>query len=179
MPTAWRYGPVFGAIPASPHPDAWQAVMGAPGFALGLRCKADAIAEIAFLPACPEQAPTSPLAAEAVRQLRAYLADPVHVFTLPVCATGTDFQRRVWAAITAIPCGEVRTYGEIATALGSTPRAVGQACGDNPLPLIVPCHRVVARAGMGGFSHHAAGWRPEVKRWLLLHESPPPALFAG
>lgn len=161
-----------------PHADAWQAVVGAPGFALGLRCDVDTMHVIEFLPACPEQPPANPLAAEAARQIRAYLDDSAYRFTLPLRATGTAFQRRVWAAIAAIPCGEVRSYGEIAQSLGSTPRAVGQACGDNPLPLIVPCHRVVARGGMGGFSHHAQGWLPEVKRWLLLHERPLPPLFA-
>lgn len=159
--------------------DTWHAVVGAPGFALGLRSDAHAIHMIAFLPPCPEQPPTNPLVAEAARQIRAYLADPGHVFSLPLRAAGTDFQRRVWAAIAAIPCGEVRTYGELAAELASTARAVGQACGDNPIPLIVPCHRVVARGSMGGFSHHAQGWLPEVKHWLLLHERPLPPLFAG
>lgn len=155
----------------------WQAVVCAPGFALGLRCDADTVHSIVFLPVRPEQPPTHPLAAEAARQIRAYLSDPAFVFNLPLRAVGTDFQRRVWAAITAIPCGEVRTYGKIAQSLGTTPRALGQACGDNPLPIIVPCHRVVSRTGMGGFNHHAAGWLPEVKRWLLEHERPPPPLF--
>lgn len=168
-----------GAKPGSPGTGAWQAVIGAPGFALGLRCDADFIHAVAFLPACPERPPTDPLAAEAVRQIRAYLCEPTHVFNLPLRVTGTDFQRRVWAAIAAIPCGEVRTYGELAADLSSTARAVGQACGDNPLPLIVPCHRVVARGSMGGFSHQSQGWLTEVKHWLLVHERPPPPLFAG
>lgn len=156
----------------------WQAIIAAPGFAIGVRCDTEAIEMIAFLREGPALAPANPLAAEAARQLQTYLRDPDHAFALPTRSPGTTFQRRVWAAIAAIPRGEVRTYGELAAPLGGTARAVGQACGDNPLPLIVPCHRVVARSGMGGFSHHAQGWLPEVKRWLLLHESHMPPLFA-
>ncbi len=157
--------------------DDWQTIVAAPGFAIGVRCDTEAVHMIAFLPEGPELTPANPLATEAARQLRAYLRDPNHAFALPTRSPGTAFQRRVWTAIAAIPRGEVRTYGELAAHLGSTARAVGQACGDNPLPLVVPCHRVVARSGMGGFSHHAQGWLPEVKRWLLLHESHVPPLF--
>lgn len=157
---------------------AWDAIVAAPGFALGVRCDAAALQAIAFLPPCAEVAPDKPLAAEAARQLRLYLRDPGHAFALPTRPSGTAYQCRVWAAIAAIPRGEVRTYGELAATLGSNARAVGQACGDNPLPVVIPCHRVVAKAGMGGFSHHAQGWLPEVKRWLLLHERPLPPLFA-
>jgi len=75
----------------------------------------------------------------------------------------------VWAAIRAIPPGEVRTYGELARALGSSARAVGQATGANPWPVLVPCHRVVAAQGLGGYvGWHAPG--RAVKRWLLRHE---------
>ena len=70
----------------------------------------------------------------------------------------------------AIPCGHVLTYGEIAAQLGSSPRAVGQACGNNPIPIVIPCHRVVAKSGMGGFMHHNGGFALDIKRWLLAHE---------
>lgn len=74
------------------------------------------------------------------------------------------------AAIAAIPRGRTATYGELATSLGSAPRAVGQACGANPFPLIVPCHRVTSAAGLGGFANAREGWLLEVKRWLLAFE---------
>jgi methylated-DNA-[protein]-cysteine S-methyltransferase len=70
----------------------------------------------------------------------------------------------------AIPRGRTLTYGTIAKALGSAPRAVGQACGANRFPVAIPCHRVVAAAGVGGFAHHAQGFHVDIKRWLLRHE---------
>ena len=147
------------------------AVLSAPGFSLGVQSDEDEIVEIHFLEPCPEVAPISPLAAEAVRQLKAYLADPAFVFGLPLRPSGTTFQRRVWEQIAAIPCGRTRTYGEVARSLNNAPRAVGQACGANPVPLVVPCHRVIgAGAGLGGFARHGGGFLLDVKRWLLTHE---------
>ena len=83
---------------------------------------------------------------------------------------GTAFQRRVWDRIAAIPRGETRTYGDLARMLRSAPRAVGQACGNNYFPLVIPCHRVVAAGGLGGFAHTSSGYLLDVKRWLLAHE---------
>jgi methylated-DNA-[protein]-cysteine S-methyltransferase len=149
----------------------YQAVIAAPGFCLGVRCDDSEIHAIEFLEPCTEVAPTNALAAETVRQLRAYLADPDFVFGLPLRPSGTSFQRRVWAQIAAIPGRQTRTYGEVAAALHNAPRAVGQACGANPFPLVVPCHRVVAAGGgLGGFARHGGGFLLDVKRWLLAHE---------
>ena len=149
----------------------YQAVVAAPGFALGVRCDDEEIIEIEFIEARPEVAPVNALAAETVRQLRAYLADPAFAFGLPLRPSGTAFQRRVWGEIAAIPPGETLTYGEVAKNLRNTSRAVGQACGANPFPLVVPCHRVVASAGgLGGFARHGGGFLLDIKRWLLKHE---------
>ena len=149
----------------------YQAVVGAPGFSLGVRCSAEEVIEIEFIEARPESAPATPLAAETARQIRAYLADPTFAFGLPLRPSGTSFQRRVWAEIAAIPCGQVRSYGAAAQALRNAPRAVGQACGANPFPLVVPCHRVIAaNQGLGGFARHGGGFLLDVKRWLLKHE---------
>ena len=151
---------------------AYNAIVAAPGFAIGVRCSLDEILAIDYLEPRTEQAPDTPLAAEAVRQLRAYLADPDFSFGLPLRPSGTAFQRRVWAEIERIPLGQVRTYGEVATSLHNAPRAVGQACGANPFPLVVPCHRVVASGGgLGGFARHGGGFLLDVKRWLLRHEN--------
>ncbi len=148
-----------------------QAVITAPGFSLGVRCNDDEITGIDFLEPCAASAPRTPLAREAVRQLRAYLAEPGFAFGLPLAAAGTPFQRRVWQAISAIPASQTRGYGELATAIGSGPRAVGNACGANPYPVVVPCHRVVAASGgLGGFARHRGGFLLDVKRWLLAHE---------
>lgn len=150
----------------------FQAVVAAPGFALGIRCDADELTAIEYLEAQPAQAPQTALAAEAVRQLEAWLADPDFVFGLPLRPAGTAFQRRVWAAIAAIPCGQTLTYGQVASQLHNAPRAVGQACGANPYPVVVPCHRVVASGGgLGGFARERSGFLLDIKRWLLAHES--------
>lgn len=152
---------------ASPY----QAVVSAPGFSLGVRCSDDEILDIEFLEPRAEVAPRTPLAKEAVRQLRAYLKDPRFAFGLPLAPAGTPFQRRVWAGIAAIPAGGTKTYGELAAAIGSGPRAVGNACGSNPYPVVVPCHRVVASGGgLGGFARKRGGFLLDVKRWLLQHE---------
>lgn len=149
----------------------FQAVIAAPGFSLGIRCSDDEIFEIEFLAPCAETKPASLLAQETARQLRGYLKDPDFVFTLPLAPAGTAFQRRVWAQIGAIPRGTTRTYGDIAKTLKSAPRAVGGACGANPYPLVVPCHRVVARnGGLGGFDRARDGLLLDIKRWLLAHE---------
>jgi methylated-DNA-[protein]-cysteine S-methyltransferase len=90
---------------------------------------------------------------EATRQLDRYFKRKLHRFDLPLAAHGTDHQKRVWAMMREIPFGETATYGGMAMALGSGPRAVGTACGRNPLPIIVPCHRVLASGGKeGGYS---------------------------
>lgn len=149
----------------------YQAVVAAPGFCLGVRCTEEEVIEIEYLEPCPEQAPANFLAAEVVRQLKAYLADPDFAFGLPLRPSGTTFQRRVWERISAIPTGTTRTYGDIAADLKNAPRAVGQACGANPFPLVVPCHRVVGCGdSLGGFSRQRGGFLLDVKRWLLTHE---------
>ena len=151
--------------------DNYQAIVAAPGFSLGVRCNDDEILVIDFLEARAELPPSTLLAHEAVRQLRAYLKDPAFTFGVPLAPAGTPFQHRVWAQIGAIPCGETRTYGDIAAALKSAPRAVGGACGANPYPLVVPCHRVVASGGgLGGFARERGGLLLDIKRWLLAHE---------
>lgn len=150
----------------------YQAIVAAPGFALGVQCDADEITGIEFLEPRSEQDPTTPLAAEAVRQLRAYLADPTFTFGLPLRPAGTVFQRRVWGEISAIPPGKTECYGALAKNLKNAPRAVGQACGANPYPLVVPCHRVIAAGGgLGGFNRQGGGFLLDVKRWLLNHEN--------
>lgn len=100
----------------------------------------------------------------------AYFVTHETCFDIPIALAGTPFQRRVWDALHAIPPGETRTYGEIARALGSGARAVGQACRANPCPIAIPCHRVVATQGLGGFSGDVTGRKLGIKRWLLRHE---------
>lgn len=150
----------------------YQAIVKFPGFNVGLFCNRDEITQIDYLPSGPEQAPKTPLAKEAVRQLRAYLKDAAFVFSLPLAPAGTHFQRKVWEQIEAIPPGHTTSYGELAKAIRSAPRAVGGACGANPYPVVVPCHRVIsASGGLGGFAKQRDGFLLDVKSWLLEHEN--------
>jgi len=129
------------------------------------------LAEVVYLPrSAGALAPTNALAERACAQIECYLADPGYRFELPLKYVGTAFQRRVWDRIAAIPRGQTMTYGDMARSLQSGPRAVGQACGTNHFPLVIPCHRVVAAKGLGGFAHNTSGYLIEVKRWLLRHE---------
>ncbi len=91
-------------------------------------------------------------------------------FNLNLELNGTQFQKKVWAVLQKIPAGKVKTYGDVAKQLNSSARAVGNACRANPIPLIVPCHRVVAKTGIGGFSGKTNGSSIDRKRWLLTHE---------
>jgi len=113
------------------------------------------------------------LAERAARQLERYREDPDAAFDLPLAVEGTPFQKSVWQAMCAIPRGRTRTYGDLAREIGGEARAVGQACGDNRLPIVIPCHRVVAADGVGGFAHATEGYLIEAKRWLLAHEIRP------
>jgi methylated-DNA-[protein]-cysteine S-methyltransferase len=150
----------------------FQAIVAAPGFCVGIRCDEEEIHALEYLEPCAEKEAKSALAAEAVRQLRRYIAGTDLTFSLPLRPSGTTFQRRVWEQIAAIPSHQTRTYGELAKTLHNAPRAVGQACGANRFPLIIPCHRVVATGGgLGGFARQRGGFLLDVKRWLLAHES--------
>lgn len=104
-------------------------------------------------------------------EMDAYFANPRHRFSCAIEPAGTAFQRRVWTLIAAIPAGSARTYGSLAKELQSSARAVGNACRANPVPLRVPCHRVVAASGLGGFAGDRRGRLLAIKRWLLDHEA--------
>lgn len=105
---------------------------------------------------------------QAVAELQAWFAGEQRDFTVPLAPAGTPFQRRVWQAMAAIPYGQTWSYGQLAAAVGSAPRAIGGACGRNPLPIILPCHRVVNHAGaLHGYSGAGA---LITKAWLLAHE---------
>lgn len=116
----------------------------------------------------------TPLLAEAARQLAAYFDGSLTAFDLPLAPAGSDHQKRVWQAMNEIPYGETRTYGELARQAESVARAVGGACGANPIPVILPCHRVVAANGDGGFSGKGG---LKTKAALLNIENPAPRLF--
>ena len=148
-----------------------------PKFKLGVRTRGEQVVEIKYLPlSAPSVEPKNPLAEKAARQLERYRDDPDVKFDFPVKIEGSPLERGVWDAMCAIPRGATRTYGEIAQQLGAhfpvTARDIGQACGENRLPIVIPCHRVVAADGIGGFGHATGGYLLEAKRWLLNHEAP-------
>lgn len=120
-------------------------------------------------------APTEPLLAECASQLEAYFSKRLTVFDLPIAPLGTDFQQRVWAALTKVAHGHTATYGDLAHGLGDAnlTRAVGAANGSNPIAIIIPCHRIIgANGSLTGYS--GGLWR---KQWLLAHESAQQQLF--
>ena len=152
----------------------WDAVLALPFGHLGVRCSTDALLELAYLPAStPPRAAAggrSALACALQAQLLAYCADPDFPFALPLAERGTAFQRRVWALMRQIPRGSVLRYGDAAQRLGSAARAVGGACRANPFAPIVPCHRIVAAGGLGGFAGSRGDDALAIKAWLLRHE---------
>ena len=142
-----------------------------PKMRVGIRIEGGVLTGIRYLPPeTPLKSPEGELAERAVRQIEHYKDDPDATFDLPLATDGTPFQRDVWRQISAIPRGRTRTYGDLARRIGAEARAVGQACGDNRFPIVIPCHRVVAADGLGGFSHHVDGYLMEAKKWLLKHE---------
>ncbi|MEW5756381.1 MAG: methylated-DNA--[protein]-cysteine S-methyltransferase [Pseudomonadota bacterium] len=138
---------------------------------LGIRCVDQALVEIDYLTAAQqfELVPMS-LALEVSRQLVEYFKGTRTEFTFPLHAGGTVFQQRVWQALMQIPYGTTMTYGALARELHSSARAVGNACRANPIPIVIPCHRVVGASGIGGYSGETTGDGIAIKRWLLEHE---------
>ena len=106
----------------------------------------------------------TPLLRRALGQLDAYFDGALDAFDLPLAPPGTAYRRRVWLALCDIPYGQTRTYADIAAVAGGVARSVGQANGSNPIPIFIPCHRVVASAGLGGYS---GGDGLDTKRYLL------------
>lgn len=146
-------------------------ILSAPMCRLGACFTGDALTRLDFLPMDTQVSSHQDARARRLaRELDIYWQDPAHSFDLLFVPHGTPFQMRVWHALLAIPAGQPTTYGALAKQFGTAARAVGQACGSNPLPILIPCHRVVAANGLGGFMHSASGASLDVKTWLLQHE---------
>ena len=149
----------------------YQAKLKVPFGVLGISCDDRALLGIDFLPATEKPRRASSAFAKTVcEQLLRYVKNPDAKFTVPLKPGGTLHQQKVWQAMLDIPRGKTRSYGELAAELKSGAQAVGQACGANPIPIIIPCHRVVGKSGLGGFMRHASGASLDIKRWLLAHE---------
>lgn len=113
---------------------------------------------------------SSPLQEHVIRTLDDYFQKPEVQIDFPIELTGTPFQRRIWTALRKIPCGITKTYGELANELDTSARAIGNACRQNPITILIPCHRVTAKENIGGYSGHTAGHILDRKKWLLAHE---------
>lgn len=150
----------------------YQGVCPTPIGWVGIATAGDAIVRVDIMESRPNSSPgRDGLALQACEVLEHWLVEGESWPRFPALAPqGSVFQRRVWDALLQIPPGQTRTYGELARVLGSSPRAVGGACRRNPIPLFIPCHRVVAANGDGGFAGHTRGRWMDIKRWLLAHE---------
>jgi methylated-DNA-[protein]-cysteine S-methyltransferase len=116
----------------------------------------------------------SPLLERAAEQLHAYFDGDLRDFDLPLAPMGSPYRQLVWASLRAIPYGQTRSYAALARSVGGSARSVGGANGANPIPIIIPCHRVVGTAGLGGYS---GGEGPATKSWLLALEGVYPRLI--
>lgn len=149
------------------------AIIESPVGMLGIRMAPEGLAAIDILPAngtAGRRSTGASSVSAVVAALERYFRDPHAAIDLPLWTSGTTFQRRVWSLLRTITVGQTVTYGDLARHLSTSARAVGQACRTNPIPIIVPCHRVVAAQGLGGFMGGIPGYL-EVKRWLLQHEA--------
>lgn len=152
-------------------PKAFDAVIASPVGRLGIVLENGALADIGFLgDTTVLQPPRSAAARIICCQLRSYFTNPNFSFRVPLVQSGTAFQQRVWRALQQIPAGRTLSYGVLAKKLDTSARAVGNACRANPVPIVVPCHRVVASNGVGGFMGRRSGSPLNLKHWLLKHE---------
>ncbi len=148
-----------------------QAILNLPFGSVGIRMRRGRLTEVDYLDGtAPECRHDAEGLTDVIEAIGRYLEHPRTAFDLALELQGTPFQLRVWQALREIPAGETLTYGQLAQRLGTGARAVGNACRANPCPLVVPCHRVVARNGLGGFAGQRSGRKLAIKRWLLQHE---------
>lgn len=148
----------------------FDAIIPAPFGAIGIQARDEFLTRLELLAEqYPAKTSNDVFVQSVVNQITEYLQNPQAALSAPFVVKGTPFQRRVWQAIAAIPTGHTLSYGELAAKVGSGPRAVANVCGANQVPLFIPCHRVVAKNGLGGFMQ-----RKEhgllIKQWLLAHE---------
>jgi len=141
------------------------------GISLGMRFSGARLVELDFLAGASDLYPPGQQEQlKTANQLEQYFSAPEIDFDMELELHGTPYQQRVWQALREIPAGQTLDYTELAQRLNSSARAVGNACRANPLPIVVPCHRVVAKSGLGGYMGQREGEAVDIKRWLLQHE---------
>ena len=134
-------------------------------FADGVLVKLDFVDEKVALVSAKQ-----PAHKKVVQQLQTYFTQSAAQLDVDVVFQGSSFQKRVWQAMCKIPLGKTLTYGDLAKQLGTSARAVGNACRTNKIPIVIPCHRIVAKTGLGGYMGHRKGVELDIKEWLLQHE---------
>jgi methylated-DNA-[protein]-cysteine S-methyltransferase len=148
----------------------FDAIIPAPFGAVGVRTEDDFLVGLELLPSAqPEKIAGGPFVQSVVSQIKQYLNNPDTLLDIPIAVKGTPFQKRVWKAIADVPVGQTIYYSDLARVVGSGPRAVANVCGANQVPLVIPCHRIVAKNGLGGFMQGQENGLA-VKVWLLQHE---------
>jgi len=154
------------------NPEKYDACLKTPFANLGLRFKEGILVGIDYVKSDLNIKPVSEEAKQLCQQIKNYYSKrPAgNSFNVQLKASGTHFQKRVWSALQKIPSGTVVTYGDLAKRLKTSPRAVGNACRKNPISVVIPCHRVVSKTGLGGYSGKTAGESLRIKEWLLKHE---------
>ncbi|GMQ91478.1 MAG: methylated-DNA--[protein]-cysteine S-methyltransferase [Gammaproteobacteria bacterium] len=148
----------------------YQEIIRTPFGNLGIIVEDDFLMGIDFLGQKTAIVRGGALAKKIATEINRYLCDPGYRFSIPYRLSGTAFQNRVWRALLEIPPGELLSYGELAAKLKTGARAVGNACRRNPIPVIVPCHRVTAKQGPGGYMGKMQGDGVRMKQWLIAHE---------
>lgn len=152
----------------------YDALIESPVGTLGISITGNCLSRIEFLGKLDRITKQSGRSDASIKNIRAalneYFAAADAIVNIKIGLQGTDFQQKVWAALKSIPAGQTRTYGDIARQVGSSPRAVGNACRRNPVPIFIPCHRVVSATGSGGFMGSTSGQPMAIKHWLLEHE---------
>jgi methylated-DNA-[protein]-cysteine S-methyltransferase len=158
--------------PGASQMSTYQASIKTPFAHLGIRMVEDRLAAIDFIGADNEITNDNACALDICNRIRRYLDNPETgcLSDISYLLAGTPFQKKVWNELVKIPTGRVVSYGALAQKLGTSARAVGNACRKNPVPVVIPCHRVVSSNGIGGYSGATSGDLLTIKRWLLEHE---------
>ena len=148
-----------------------QAIIDSPLGKLKLIANDTHLLQLTYVPPTTKLKPASSSLLKKVQsQLQAYFTGKLSNFDLPIDLQGTPFQKKVWQALAKIPYGKTLSYSELAKILKTGPRAIGNACRTNPIPVIIPCHRILAKNGLGGYSGKTTGNFLKIKEWLLKHE---------
>jgi|MGYP006105098319 methylated-DNA-[protein]-cysteine S-methyltransferase len=151
--------------------DTFDYILPSPIGPLGLNISTKGIQRLFYIKTKQDsKIPSTGFGATVYQQVTEYFELQRTKFDLPIDIQGTQYQNKVWSEIAKISYGESLTYGDVANAINSGPRAVGNACRHNPIPIIIPCHRVVKKGGLGGYCGSIAGREIQQKDWLLRHE---------